>query len=306
MIEPRERREFLSAALHKSARGQQAKPSLGSGLLKVSVELARVRIDLLTREERLADRLRSYFREYLVSGCAEHEIVLEAVSADERCPGLWKDEDAEFHCEGALVVQRDFAALRGKRTLALINADVDDSFHNLLRWFLPTVLVKKRSFLLHGACVVRDGRGYVFFGQSGAGKSTSVSLIHAVDEKVILLGDDVVIIELGEDGAALVHSAPLGCGYARVAPPRMSAPIAGFFRLRQSTLERIASLPLSQAAAALLASAMVASAGDDAERRFELALGFAGSRSPIEELSFCRDPAFWNLVLAAKTASESN
>jgi hypothetical protein len=302
------RRDFLANHLLKSLPLSRA-PSTPS----LSISIASVRFDLTTSDRKLADRLREYFSGYLATGPAQAELRLEPMTPPAECPELWEDEDAEFQVEQEQVIQRDFAAYRVarresggiERAFALVNGELDDSFHNCLRWFAPRVLLANRCFLLHAAGLIRDHEGYVFFGQSGAGKSTATGLITTSDSEAIPLGDDAVIIQADRQGAPLLHSAPLGCGYTRATPPALSAPLKGLFNLRQAPENRIERLAASQGVAALLASAMNTSAGEALESRFDLAAAFAGSACRIDALHFALSPTFWRLVLAEKSRSSS-
>lgn len=47
-----------------------------------------------------------------------------------------------------------------------------DSLDNLISYVLTKHVVNKEALVLHAACVVEDEQAYVFFGRSGAGKST--------------------------------------------------------------------------------------------------------------------------------------
>lgn len=279
------------------------------GATRLPISIASVRFDLTTSDQALAMRLREYFSSYLATGPAQAELRLESLAPPADCPELWDDEDAEFHVDCEQVIQRDFAARRVTRRetggidrgIALVNAEIDDSFHNLLRWFAPRVLLAHRCLLLHGAGLIRDQQGYVFFGQSGAGKSTTTGLITSSDPEAIPLGDDAVIIRISSQGVPILHSAPLGCGYTRAAPPALSAPLVGLFNLRQSAESRIEPLSASQGVAALLASAMNTAPDEALEPRFDLATDFAASDCRIDALHFSLSPTFWRLVLAEKS-----
>jgi hypothetical protein len=272
---------------------------------RLAIEIAGVRLDLLIADARLMARASAYFEAYRGEGPAVAELSLAPAFAEE----LWEDVDPEFRIEGPWVIQRDFAARRltaraseacAERAVARLAPGIDDAFHNLLRWFLPPLLLRRGAFLLHGAGVVRDGRGYVFFGQSGAGKSTSVSLIVGSDPAAQVLGDDAVIVAVDAEGARWLHSAPLGSGYTREAPPALRAPLARLCALKQD--ERVASetLAISEAMAALLASAMSVGHGDALEERLDLAERFAREGSRVERLSFTKDPEFWNTIREAR------
>lgn len=277
--------------------------------------MAGVRIDLLSASPAFLSRAGEYFSGFLGSGSPEGELRAEPLTLP-GTPGLWEDDDPEFDVRAPRVIQRDFAARRlspepgggsvpaesgmtPERAVAWVSPGLDDAFHNLLRWFVPPLLLKKSAFLLHGAAVVRDGRGYVFFGHSEAGKSTSVALITGSDPGAIPLGDDGVIVQMREqDGRSVpwVHAAPLGCGYSRAAPPALSAPIAGFYSLAQDETDRIEGLPASSGALALFASAMSVDFGEENEAKLALAHRFAAAAPGIRRLHFRKSAEFWNLV----------
>lgn len=268
--------------------------------IRIPLAIAGVRFDFLTSSSSLAKQVTDYFASYVASGPALAEIYAEPLDQ----PELWDDTDPEFHVHGKQVVQRDFAAIRMEQSgasmeqgLALVAPDLDDALHNLLRWFLPRVFLKQGIFLLHGAGVVRDGKGYVFFGHSGAGKSTTVSMIRESDHETAILGDDAIIIQMkNAESQPMMYSAPLGCGYTRLAPLDISAPLAGLFSLQQDRMHEVRPLTYSEGIATLLASAMSVRFDDSLEDRIALASRFAFSSCGIKRLHFKRDPEFWELI----------
>lgn len=296
---PSDRRAELLARLSRFELTASAE-----GAYRLPISLAGehgIRIDVVTRSEALFGRMREYFDAHIGLGPADCEVLAEPLPS----PSLWEDVDPEFDVRGNAVIQRDFVARRlgraslsaQERVAALVAPGLDDSFHNLLRWVAPPLLLGRQAFLLHGAAVVRDGRGYVFFGHSEAGKSTSVGLISRSDPSAILLGDDGVLIRMVE-GIPWVHAAPLGCGYSRLAPPAVGAPLDGLFTLRQDRKHRIEPLPAGQGTAQLLASVMNVDFDEDAPAKIDLATRFALSSCGVRRLRFSKDAGFWPLVLA--------
>ncbi|MCM2323268.1 MAG: hypothetical protein NDJ90_08390 [Oligoflexia bacterium] len=290
-----------------TARGRRLERELSrlafeNQLPRVPLRIAGVRVDLLSASAAFRTRVESYFRDFRGEGPAEGELRMEPLSDAEA--SLWDDPNPEFEIQNRQVVQRDFAARRlapspgaaMERAVAWAAPELDDAFHNLLRWFTPPLLLRNNAFLLHGAAVIRDGRGYVFFGHSEAGKSTSIALITQADSAALPLGDDGVIIQMKGD-VPWVHAAPLGCGYSREAPPAASAPIAGLYALRQSDHDSLEPLAPATAAAALFASAMSVDFEESNEAKLELALRFASTQPGIQRLHFRKNPAFWSLIL---------
>ena len=75
-----------------------------------------------------------------------------------------------------------------------------------LRLFLAhQLLLQSRGLLLHASAALKEGRTFVFLGQSGAGKSTSV--YHSPGK---VLSDEIVAILLGADGKLFAFGTPFG------------------------------------------------------------------------------------------------
>ena len=115
--------------------------------------------------------------------------------------GLWVDSDPDcrFQSEGerTFVVQRDFIAVERNNSI-LITADygLEDGFSNLLRWLLPRHLMKRNKVLLHSSAWKNSNdQVYICLGESGAGKTTSVSMV----EPNYVLGDDMNLLEFRGD-----------------------------------------------------------------------------------------------------------
>lgn len=269
-----------------------------------AIRIAGIPVLIETPDAALANRVQEYFEEYLdrEPGLPLHRVCIET----DATAWLWEDEDPEFDVRGDLVIQRDFAARRigPDHAVAILAPQLDDAFHNLLRWFLPPILLRNDAFLVHGAAVIRDGEGFAFFGQSEAGKSTTIRLITEADPAAVPLGDDGILIQM-RDGVPTVLAAPLGCGYSRLAPPALSAPLQGLFSLCQASEHELAPLSVSEGVSSLLASVMCVRFGEAIDARIDLALRFACSGPGISRMRFRKDPGFWPLLLKSDPVSQN-
>lgn len=257
----------------------------------------------MTESPALAAEIRHYFRRYLSDLPASAVLYVEPNSG-EAFADLWEDADPEFDCRGDQVVQRDFAArrfpaVRGINLLSIVAClnpeELSDSILNLLRWSLPDLLLGSSAFLVHAASVERSGLGYLFFGQSGAGKSTTVRLISEADPLAVILGDDAAIIQKSEGGYWL-HAAPLGSAWTKEAPPPAKVPLAGLFSLSQAPTHQVERMSLAEGVRSLLASTMMAGFDTLIEARFDLATHFASAPSGISRLHFSKESGFWPLI----------
>ncbi|MGH9365952.1 MAG: hypothetical protein ACRD1B_11930 [Thermoanaerobaculia bacterium] len=101
------------------------------------------------------------------------------------------------------------------------------------------------------ACGVADegGKGFLFAGQSGAGKTTTARLWEK-QAGVTILSDDRIILRKAE-GRIWMYGTPWH-GEARLASPAR-APLTGLYFLRQANANELLPLPTIEAAAQLLA-----------------------------------------------------
>lgn len=101
---------------------------------------------------------------------------------------------------------------------------------------------------IHGSCIVKDGKAYIFLGESGTGKSTHTRLWRENIEGCRLLNDDSPIISAEEDGVYIYGSPWSGktpCYHQK------RFPLGACVRLSQAPFNRIERLPLLKAYAAL-------------------------------------------------------
>ncbi len=168
----------------------------------------------------------------------------------------------------------------------------DRGLENFLRALTASFVLDEGGLLLHAATVVRGGRAYVFFGPSGAGKTT-VTRLSARD---IVLSDDMTLVLPGTQGFEAV-GIPFGMAHHHVPDTSDAFPIAGLHRLVQSpAVERT---PLRGAAAlAELTRCLpyVCEDREEASRSLDIA-GRLLSEVPAWRLLFRKDDSFWNVIL---------
>lgn len=105
---------------------------------------------------------------------------------------------------------------------------------------------------MHSSVVVKDGRGYMFLGKSGTGKSThSRQWLEHIPGSV-LLNDDNPIIRVTDDGVARVYGSP----WSGKTPcyRNAEAPIGAVVRIRQHPENKITRLSVVEAYASIYSS----------------------------------------------------
>ena len=131
----------------------------------------------------------------------------------------------------------------------------DDSFalNNTLMLLFAFSSAGKGLLEMHASVVMNEGKGYLFLGKSGTGKSTHSRLWLQNIPGTQLLNDDNPILRLMPDGSARVFGSPWSgktpCYKAQ------DVPVGAVVRLNQAPRNEIVRLPLVQAYASLMASA---------------------------------------------------
>ena len=148
---------------------------------------------------------------------------------------------------------RDFTAGR-----VLLRADVFDSGivgaldYPLDELIVSHLLARGRGLELHSCGVIgADGRGRLFVGQSGAGKTTTARLWMESEDVEIVSDDRVIVRALG--GEWRMFGTPWH-GEAQLSSPA-SAPLDGVFLLQQAPATRVVDVAPSEASARLFACA---------------------------------------------------
>ena len=145
---------------------------------------------------------------------------------------------------------------------------------------------------LHGCGIVVDGRGYLFVGQSGAGKTTTARLWLEHDAPRIL-SDDRIIVRKSNEGFR-IYGTPWH-GEAEICDAT-DAPLDAIFLLRQSNVSEIRPIEPADAIAKLFACAF-----PPFHRRESISgtLGFLATISEqrvVHELAFRPDSSAVQLV----------
>lgn len=160
---------------------------------------------------------------------------------------------------------------------------------------IANLLGRGRGVELHSCGIIdRTGRGRLFVGVSGAGKSTTARLWEG--ESTGVVSDDRVIVR--EDGGAFSMYGTPWHGEASLSEARR-APLAGVYLLVQSPSNELREIPRAAAVAQLFRCSFPPFY-DSAAVDFTLSvLERIVDRVPVRELHFTRDRSVVDLVLGA-------
>jgi hypothetical protein len=105
---------------------------------------------------------------------------------------------------GWLVCSADYT----KGRLITTGRHVKMAIDNALMIMYALATADRQTVLFHAAVVSHEGRGYMFLGPSGTGKSTHASLWQRYIAGTALVNDDNPVVRIGEDGEATVYGSP--------------------------------------------------------------------------------------------------
>ena len=129
-----------------------------------------------------------------------------------------------------------------------------------MRFSLNTVMMlmfafstaRKNTLLMHASVTMKDGKGYLFLGKSGTGKSTHSQLWidHVGDSS--LLNDDNPILRVEDNGEVRVYGSP----WSGKTPcyRNLSVPVGAIVSLRQAKVNKIYRQSLPEAYASVYVS----------------------------------------------------
>ena len=177
--------------------------------------------------------------------------------------------------------------------MAELFLDVQDPFERLeyfLRLIVGFAAFDKGGFLFHGAGIAHKDHGIVFFGPSGAGKTT-VSRF-SVHDKV--LNDDLILMFPSQTGWT-IHSTPFW-NPTQVKPYPTSVTLSGMFRLIQARSVFCEKPGKATSLAEITSNIPVLCT--DPQRGEELMHRVAKILDviPVYRLHFLKDDTFWKVV----------
>ena len=150
---------------------------------------------------------------------------------------------------GEMSASEDFT----RAQLLLTGADDAFAVNNSLMLLFAFSSARSGLLEMHASVVISEGKGYLFLGKSGTGKSTHSSLWLKHIPGTWLLNDDNPVLRLMPSGEVLVFGSP----WSGKTPcyKALSAPAGAVVRLSQAPYNKITKLNGINAYASLMASA---------------------------------------------------
>ena len=126
------------------------------------------------------------------------------------------------------------------------------SLGTVMMLMFASATARKNTLMMHASVTVKDGKGYVFLGKSGTGKSTHSQLWINNIEGCSLLNDDNPVIRVMENGEVRVFGSP----WSGKTPcyHNDEAPVGAIVNLHQAKKNAIRKMPLVEAYAVMYVS----------------------------------------------------
>ena len=197
--------------------------------------------------------------------------------------------------DGLLLFDPDTAAGR----IYLLNEGIAcfRPLHRLLWMYLAQVLGEKKACFMHGAALVKGRKGYLFLGDSGAGKSS----LSKISDGAVVLSDDSPILSR-RNGDYQVFSSP----YHQMDPSEgldkeaigRSARLEGLYFLFKDERLYLDGVSRKEAVSMILKRHILFFpylSGRAKSALFDLIIEMC-HRVPIRNLHFCLDQDVWGLI----------
>jgi len=186
--------------------------------------------------------------------------------------------------KGTIVVEE------GSGQLMLSSSNPAGDIDYFIRSAYALLAYQAGGLMLHAAGIVRKGLAYLFFGHSGAGKTTVCRLT----SEGTVLNDDLVIL-LPEGEGWRVFGTPFW-NPTQAEPTQDSAPLKALFWLVQAEQVRIESMDNGNAIAELAGNVPVIPADPGRTAALLVRLDRISQTAAVQKLHFRKDDSFWDVI----------
>lgn len=279
--------------------------AVSSNSLKIAI--AGITVKLICNDETIVKVLLERYRDFLSDGQPQLKASV-LIKGNQRSSSLldtavkFEHKILQFTASG---YQGYVDVDAGRAQLEVSSLQPAEEIEYFLRIIYALLAFENRGLLFHAAGIVRANRAYLFFGHSGAGKTTAAR----VSTGCLVLNDDLVLLLPEEDcGGAKTGWVASGTPFwnpSQVKPSRQGAPAAGLFRLVQDKRVFVEPMRKGHALAELIANVPVIP--DDPDRNDDLIVRCLEllEAIPAYRLHFLPDNSFWDAITAVSLSGNS-
>jgi hypothetical protein len=271
----------------------------GSFGLEIAGQAVRVETDHAELAERLAARYAD-FRATLQSPDLTARIRWVGYRRDHALLDVGMHFDAGRVCFAADGYQGQIDPGAGQAELEIASRQPIQEVDYFLRVIYALLAFERGGLMFHAAGIMRSGQTYLFFGHSGAGKTTVARL----SSDATVLNDDLLLLLPGAEGTPNsweVFGTPFW-NPTQVAPSASHAPLHGLYRLVQADQVRLETLETAQALAEMVSNVPVIPADPHRNPALLERLQLLTDNVPVYALYFLPDASFWQIIHPQPTA----
>lgn len=204
-----------------------------------------------------------------------HQFIFDPIK--EKCLIKWERLTGEF----------DLVRQEGAMSCSL---DSDNEFNSFLRFIYSFILIKEPGFLLHASSLIKNGKGFIFPGKSGSGKTTIAQLSH----NAILLSDEISIVKWARDTSS-VFGTPF-TGDLAIHGENTFAPIHGIYFPVKDKINNLCKLSPKEGLERLLPNVVFFTKHNLISKKLFNLCADMVMKTNAYELCFTPDPSFWSCI----------
>lgn len=245
------------------------------------------------------DELRARYRWFASVGPADYEVAIQLAGLKElavdnrgqpRGPTI-----STIYPENIYIIRRTdnpFIAIFDTRTgnISLKMWSSQYCFDSFLRVLFTLLLADQGGLLLHASAIGTEGRGSIFFGSSGSGKTTVTRL----SSGRTILTDELALIKPC-NGGYRVYGTPFW-GEFTPGNSNESADLKGLYLLKKAKSNYLVPLGRAQAIAEIYQCVLFFSNEKHLLGRVLDTCSNLAASVPVQALHFLPDPSFWQIL----------
>ena len=263
------------------------------------IEIGGISIKINTVNESINDFAKTRYNQF-ISDKNKIDYELEVFIS----PGLTyqsPDQDEEFFNRQNFTDEVNFIYSNGytgylskkiKKSKVIVSDYLTETWvEHFLRFAFSWMALETNCLFFHGAGIIRENTGYVFFGPSNVGKTT----ITEFSKNYSILGDDMIMLRKN-NGNVDVYATPFNINMGTLKLTNDKEQIKGFYRLRQDKSNYLKEMKKSKSIAELMSSVPLSKNNSMGNIiAFSLCSEIA-ENVPCYDLHFTRDDSFWRLI----------
>lgn len=271
-------------------------PTTVSADQRIDLVIARLGYTFVTDDTEVMNAVRNRFADAIAPSNQDHGFVSRVHRSED--PRLNEGPLAEIAIRNRRAVLTSATGLHAEVDFAsgtarvLVGRDpLENSLENYLRMVNAVLVLERGGIHLHSAGVIRSGEGFVFFGPSDAGKTTTASFSGAYQ---VVSDDQNVLIPDGD--TVILHGVPFKSVMCPVPTSPGRAPLVRLLRLTQAGYDGLERVPDGEAVAMLASQCPFVNFQPDLIDRLMHNCEQIVRRVPVERLHFTKGPDFWKIL----------